>query len=125
MPVNTQPVPTRSLEALLPVHPAALSANEQGAASPRWAASGRVLDGDLTEIEQRSLWQALSEARREVRAIPEAWSAREENRGYDLYALHPKQKLTARFGRGTVRFVSSIRSEVAADANRPGTPGRP
>ena len=64
----------------------------------------------LSSPEQKSLWKAFSEARREVRPIPEAWSERPENTGYDFYALHPKQALSARFGSQGTQFVSSNRT---------------
>lgn len=85
------------------------------------AESDSILDDQLTEVEQKSLWQALSEARREVREIPEAWANRPENLGYDFYALHPTQQLTARFGAGAVQLVSSERSHTEADTGQPTT----
>ena len=103
-----------------------LPKSNQAAALPagsslRGAGSDSIINEELTEAEQRSLWQAFSEARREVREIPDAWAAREENLGYDFYALHPKQNLSARFGPEAVQFVSSSRSYTAADADQPGT----
>ncbi|MGL5019246.1 MAG: FG-GAP repeat protein [Luteolibacter sp.] len=44
-----------------------------------------------------------------------------ENLGYDFYAQHPKQNLTARFGAGEVQLVSSERTYTEADAERPTT----
>jgi hypothetical protein len=90
-------------------------------ASPHQANLGSIIDEELTEAEQRSLWHAFSEARREVREIPAAWADRPENRGYDFYAPHPKQKLTARFGAGEVQFVSSQRTYPVTDAGQPVT----
>jgi hypothetical protein len=83
--------------------------------------SNAVLDENMTGLEQKSLWQALSEARREVRDIPEAWANRPENLGYDSYALHPKQQLTARFGAGVVQLVSSERTYTETDTKSPST----
>jgi len=76
---------------------------------------------DLPKSEQQSLWQAFSEARREARLIPDAWAQREENLGYDFYALHPKQNLTARFGSQGVQFVSSDRTYTEEDKSNPTT----
>ena len=69
----------------------------------------------LPDSEQKSLWKAFSEARREARPIPESWAQREENIGYDFYALHPKQNLTTRFGSQGVQFVSSDRTYSEED----------
>ena len=69
----------------------------------------------LPSDEQTSLWQALSEARREVRPIPLSWNERPENLGYDLYAIHPTQKLRARFGAGSFQLTSSSRTHTDAD----------
>ena len=71
--------------------------------------------GGLPDSEQKSLWKAFSEARREARPIPESWAQREENIGYDFYALHPKQNLTTRFGSQGVQFVSSDRTYSEED----------
>lgn len=90
-------------------------------ASSRRAGSDSIIKEKLTETEQRSLWQAFSEARRKVREIPEAWAERGENLGYDFYALHPKQNLAARFGPDAVRFASSAQTYTAADADQPTT----
>ena len=75
----------------------------------------------LTETEQKSLWAAFSEARREIRPIPQAWSEREENMGFDFYSLHPKQNLTTRFGDEGVQMVSSNRTYTEEDAQNPTT----
>ncbi|MGJ8643280.1 MAG: hypothetical protein ACSHX9_07730 [Luteolibacter sp.] len=75
----------------------------------------------LTDVEQKSLWVAFSEARREIRPIPESHREREENLGYDFYALHPKQNLTTRFGAQGVQFVSSNRTYTEDDRNNPTT----
>ncbi|MDA7881406.1 FG-GAP repeat protein, partial [Akkermansiaceae bacterium] len=80
---------------------------------------------DLSDTEQKSLWVAFSEARREARRearpIPGAWAQREENIGYDFYALHPKQNLTTRFGSQGVQIVSSDRTYTESDARNPST----
>ena len=77
---------------------------------------------ELSTPEKNSLWKALSEARREVRPIPKAWSERTENIDYHFYALHPKQALTTRFGPNGVQFVSSERSyDLERDAQSPVT----
>lgn len=73
----------------------------------------------LTVAEQQSLWAAFAEARREVRSIPEAWTGRPENQDFDFYALHPKQKLTTRFGSQGVQLVSSERTYTEADTENP------
>lgn len=96
--------------------PAAAAPDKQNRSNPVAAKHGAILDEKLTEVEQKSLWQALSEARREVREIPESWRSRKENLGYDFYALHPKQQLTSRFGTGEVQLVSSERTYTEADA---------
>lgn len=91
------------------------------AGSPdRQTAAAAALD-ELSNTEQQSLWTAFSEARREVRPIPEHWAEREENQGYDFYALHPKQHLTTRFGAQGVQIVSSDRTYTEADAQQAGT----
>ena len=73
----------------------------------------------LTDREQRSLWKAFSEARLEVRPIPETRAHRAENLGYDFYALHPKQNMTARFGSQGVQIVSSDRTYTEEGAVTP------
>ena len=75
----------------------------------------------LTDPEQKSLWVAFSEARREIRPVPESRAEREENLGYDFYALHPKQNLTTRFGTQGVQFISSDRTYTEEDQNHPTT----
>jgi len=80
--------------------------------------------GDLDSLssnEQRSLWQALAEARREVRAIPENWAGRPENIGFDFYAQNARQNLTARFGSGGMRLASSDQTHTETDAEQPQT----
>ncbi|MGJ8724877.1 MAG: hypothetical protein ACSHYB_10005 [Roseibacillus sp.] len=76
---------------------------------------------ELSQSEQKSLWAAFSEARREIRPIPESWSQREENLGFDFYALHPKQNLTTRFGPQGIQFVSSDRTYTEEDAEKAST----
>ncbi|MDA0813198.1 MAG: hypothetical protein O3C21_12530, partial [Verrucomicrobia bacterium] len=116
-PVTPQPEPDspESLEY------AAAAFAQQNDPNPETANPDSILDEELTEAEQKSLWLAFSEARREVREIPEAWADREENLGYDFYAQHPKQNLTARFGAGEVQLVSSERTYTEADAELPTT----
>ena len=75
----------------------------------------------LTSGEQKSLAKALSEARREVRPIPKSRAMRDENVGYDFYALHPKQNLTTRFGSEGVQIVSSDRTYTEKDSKNPTT----
>jgi len=75
----------------------------------------------LPSNEQKSLWKAYSEARREVRLIPESRAGRTENLGYDFYALHPKQNMTTRFGSQGVQFVSSNRTYTEDDIKNPTT----
>ena len=65
---------------------------------------------NLSNSEQQSLRKAFSEAKREVRTIPETWTNRPENVGYDFYALHPNQHLTTRFGSSGTQFVSANRT---------------
>jgi len=88
--------------------------------SPATASSSTSLN-DLPDSEQKSLWKAFSEARREVRPLPESRAERTENLGYDFYALHPKQNMTTRFGDHGVQIVSSDRSYTDEDANHPTT----
>ena len=75
----------------------------------------------LTKTEQKSLWSAFAEARRGIYSIAESKSEREENIGYDFYAVHPKQKLTTRFGPEGVQIVSSQRTYTEADLETPST----
>ena len=71
--------------------------------------------------EQKSLWEAFAEARLAVRPIPDSWSQREENQGFDFYSLHPKQNMTTRFGDEGVQIVSSDRTYTEEDAKNPMT----
>lgn len=91
------------------------------AASPSVTTSSPTSLNDLPSSEQQSLWKAFSEARREVRPIPESRAQRAENLGYDFYALHPKQNMTTRFGSQGVQIVSSDRHYTEADAEHPTT----
>ena len=75
----------------------------------------------LTEKEQKSLWSAFAQARRGIYPIAESKRDREENVGYDFYSVHPKQKLTTRFGSEGVQIVSSQRSYTEADADSAST----
>ena len=68
----------------------------------------------LNETEQTSLWTAFFEARRGIYSIADNRSEREENIGYDFYSVHPKQKLTTRFGSDGVQIVSSQRTHNTA-----------
>ncbi|MGL5019247.1 MAG: hypothetical protein ACRDBP_14015 [Luteolibacter sp.] len=52
--------------------PSATVPSLQGEHQAKPSKSDSILDKELTEAEQKSLWQAFSEARREVREIPEA-----------------------------------------------------
>ena len=88
---------------------------------PQSSPSSSSTLSDLPDSEQASLWKAFSEARREARPIPKAWAQRDENVGYDFYALHPKQNLTTRFGSQGVQIVSSDRTYTEGDANNPTT----
>ena len=75
----------------------------------------------LPSGEQESLWEALSLARREVRPIPKSHAERQENQGFDYYAVHQEQKLTSRFGPQGMQIVSSSRRYTEQDAMDPVT----
>ena len=105
---------------------AALSVARPAAMLPLGAEPGCLASAALSQTDRSSLWQALSAARREIRAVSGPAAEAEAAAGVRLLASNPGQRLTARFLDSAVS-VSSSRAgcDWQARSASPVTPRRP
>ena len=88
-------VPVVTLGRALPG--AALSVARPAALEQLGAEPGCLASAALSQADRNSLWQALSAARREIRAVSGPAAEAEAAAGVRLLASNPGQRLTARF----------------------------
>ncbi len=86
---------------------AALSVARPAAMLPLGAEPGCLASAALSQTDRSSLWQALSAARREIRAVSGPAAEAEAAAGVRLLASNPGQRLTARFLDSAVSVSSS------------------
>ncbi len=98
-------VPVVTLGRALPG--AALSVARPAALESLGAEPGCLASAALSQADRNSLWQALSAARREIRAVSGPAAEAEAAAGVRLLASNPGQRLTARFLDSAARIASS------------------